>query len=101
MGRAYTVNHSILLDVTLEELEHLVLGLSMLPVAADLHRRFAAHLHVERIYPLPADIRRVWWRSFKDGDERSVEWYDEAICDRIDRAVIRAMLRPYTARTKR
>jgi len=100
MGRADTVNQSILLDVTLDELEHIVLGLSMLPVAAELHRRFAAHLHVERIYQLPADVRRVWWRSFKAGDERSVEFYDEATCDRIDRAVIRAMLRPAAARSR-
>lgn len=89
----------MLLGVTVPELRQIVLGLSMVPVASDLHRRFSAQLHVETLYQIPADCRRVWWRSFKNGDERSVEWYDEAMCERIDRAVIRAMLRRYTART--
>ena len=84
----------MLLDVTLPELRHLVLGLSMVPAAADLHHRLAAALHVETIDPTPdTSCRRVWWRSWKDGDERAIEFYDEAVCDRIDRAVLRAMLR--------
>jgi len=85
----------MLLNVTLEELGYIVQGLAMLPVAAELHRRLAAHhLCQSDCVPVPPEHRRVWWRSFKDGDERAVEWYDEAMCERIDRAVERAMRRP-------
>ena len=84
----------MLLDITHEELGHIVRGLSMLPAAEALHRRLAAcHFVHDTQPPVPADARRVWWRSFKDGQERAVEWYDEAMCERIDRAVIRAMRR--------
>jgi hypothetical protein len=84
----------MLLDVTLEELGQIVQGLAMLPAAESLHRRLAAHHHVQGLFPpLPADTRRVWWRTWTNGQEASVEFYDEAECNRIDRAVTRVLRR--------
>jgi hypothetical protein len=91
----------MLLDVTLDELRVLVTGLSLLPSAKELHRRLAAHLHVQTISFHPTrQTRRVWWRSWKDGHEVSVEFYDEATCDRIDTLMRAATTRTETVATR-
>jgi hypothetical protein len=86
---------TLLLEVTRDELGQIVLGLSMLPYAEELHRRLS-HRHFNVcLHPVLADTtRRVWWRSFEAGQERAVEWYDPATCDRIDAAVERAWRNP-------
>jgi len=82
----------VLIEVTLDDLQAIVDGLAGPKKHADLRQRLASVLHVERIDPRPAgDVRRTWWRSWKDGVETGVEFYKPETCDRIDAAVERIM----------
>lgn len=83
------------IGVTATELDQIVAGLSMLPVAADLHHRLSTYAETDRMLAIPETGRRLLVISHDgEGHERLCEFYHAATCDAIDAAISDVLMKP-------